>query len=166
VINKFYFVTFQLFIAILIYFCSLQLSDEVNKQVFGKCNNEHGHGHNYTVEITIRGCVDSKTGMVMNLTDLKAIIEKCIMKPLDHKNLDKDLDYFKTIPSTTENLAVFIYDSLRKALPKPELLHQVKLHETDKNSVIYRGRVKHVYNNGLRRTSENICTNLSSDSDS
>lgn len=102
----------------------------------------------------------------MNLVDLKAVIEKCIMKPLDHKNLDKDVEYFKKVASTTENLAVFIYDSLKKSLPKPDLLYQVKLDETDKNSVIYRGKVKHLYSNGLRRRSENICTNLSSDSDS
>jgi 6-pyruvoyltetrahydropterin/6-carboxytetrahydropterin synthase len=142
------------------------LSVEENRQVYGKCNNENGHGHNYTVEIKIRGHVDVKTGMVMNLVDLKALIEKCIMKPLDHKNLDKDVPYFKDVPSTTENLAVFIYDSLKKGLPKPELLYEVKIYETDKNSVIYRGRVKHIYQNGVRRASENICANMSSDSDS
>ncbi|KAG5674404.1 hypothetical protein PVAND_004378 [Polypedilum vanderplanki] len=142
------------------------LSDEENREVFGKCNNENGHGHNYTVEIKIRGHVDAKTGMVMNLVDLKALIEKCIMKPLDHKNLDKDVEYFKTVPSTTENLAVFIFDSLKKALLKPELLYEVKIYETDKNSVIYRGKVKNIYSNGMRRVSANICANMSSDSDS
>mgnify|MGYP003507263320 CR=1 FL=1 len=142
----------------------MHLSDEENLEVFGKCNNEHGH--NYTVEVRIRGHVDTKTGMVMNLVDLKAIIERCIMKPLDHKNIDVDVPYFKTVPSTTENLAVFIYDSLKKALPKPELLYEIKLYETDKNSVVYRGKTKHFFSNGLRRSPENICSNLTSDSDS
>lgn len=147
-------------------FYSPHLSEEENRQVYGKCNHENGHGHNYTVEIKIRGHVEIKTGMVMNLVDLKQTIEKCIMKPLDHKNLDKDVAFFKDTPSTTENLAVFIYDSVRKALPKPELLHEVKIYETDKNSVVYRGKIKHEYNNGNRRASENICGNMSSDSDS
>lgn len=144
----------------------MHLSDEENLEVYGKCNNVNGHGHNYTVEVRIRGHVDTKTGMVMNLVDLKAIIERCIMKPLDHKNIDVDVPYFKNIPSTTENLAVFIYDSLKKALPKPELLYEVKLYETDKNSVVYRGKTKNYFSNGLRRSPENICSNLTSDSDS
>lgn len=142
------------------------MSDEENRQVYGKCNNENGHGHNYTVRITIRGQVEPKTGMVMNLVDLKAIIDRCIMKPLDHKNLDKDVPYFNLVPSTTENLAVFIFDSMKKALPKPELLFEVKIYETDKNSVVYRGKTRHTYSNGYRRSPENICSNLSSDSDS
>lgn len=149
----------------MLYF-SPHLSDEENREVYGKCNNENGHGHNYTVEVRIRGHVEPKTGMVMNLVDLKAIIERCIMKPLDHKNLDKDVPYFKLVPSTTENLAVFIFDSLKKALPKADLLYEVKICETDKNIVVYRGKTKHIYSNGFRRSPENICSNLSSDSDS
>jgi 6-pyruvoyltetrahydropterin/6-carboxytetrahydropterin synthase len=143
------------------------LSDAENLKTFGKCNNINGHGHNYSVEVRVRGPCDYKTGMVMNLVDLKAIIEQCIMIPLDHKNLDKDVPYFKDVPSTTENLAVFIFNSLKKALPKPDLLYEVKLYETDKNIVIYRGRTKNLHSNGFsRRASENICTIMSSDSDS
>ncbi|KAJ0060673.1 hypothetical protein NL108_016871, partial [Boleophthalmus pectinirostris] len=73
------------------------LSDEENKKVYGKCNNPNGHGHNYKVEVTVRGKIDAKTGMVMNLTDLKRCIEDVIMTPLDHKNLDKDVPYFATV---------------------------------------------------------------------
>lgn len=102
----------------------------------------------------------------MNLTDLKAIIERCIMKPLDHKNIDKDVPYFKEVPSTTENLTVFIFEAVKKALLKPELLYEVKVYETDKNFFVYRGKSKHIYSNGFRRSPENICSNLSSDSDS
>uniref|UniRef100_A0A2M3ZIZ8 6-pyruvoyltetrahydropterin synthase n=1 Tax=Anopheles braziliensis TaxID=58242 RepID=A0A2M3ZIZ8_9DIPT len=115
------------------------LSDEANREVYGKCNNPNGHGHNYTVEVTVYGPVDSKTGMVMNITDLKEYMEQAIMKKLDHLNLDKDVPYFKNLPSTTENVAIFIWDSLKLLMAKPELLYEVKIYETDKNSVIYRG---------------------------
>ncbi|XP_023693003.1 6-pyruvoyl tetrahydrobiopterin synthase [Paramormyrops kingsleyae] len=114
------------------------LSDEENKKIFGKCNNPHGHGHNYKVEVTVRGKIDHVTGMVMNLTDLKRYIEEAVMIPLDHKNLDKEVPYFENVVSTTENLAVYIWDRLLKLLP-PGLLYEIKIHETDKNIVVYRG---------------------------
>ncbi|KAL7857076.1 hypothetical protein SRHO_G00159750 [Serrasalmus rhombeus] len=117
---------------------SKSLSDEENKRIFGKCNNPNGHGHNYKVEVTVRGKIDQDTGMVMNLTDLKQYIEEAIMKPLDHKNLDLDVPYFANVVSTTENLAVYIWDSMVKLLP-PNMLYEIKVHETDKNIVIYRG---------------------------
>lgn len=117
---------------------SIHLSDEENKQVYGKCNNPNGHGHNYKVEVVVRGKIDPKTGMVMNLTDLKKCIEEVIMIPLDHKNLDKDVPYFASVVSTTENVAVYIWDNMVKVLP-PGLLYEIKIHETDKNVVIYRG---------------------------
>ncbi|XP_026133147.1 6-pyruvoyl tetrahydrobiopterin synthase [Carassius auratus] len=117
---------------------SKSLSDEENKRIFGKCNNPNGHGHNYTVEVTVRGKIDRNTGMVMNLTDLKDNIEEAIMKPLDHKNLDLDVPYFADVVSTTENLAVFIWESMVKLLP-PDSLYEIKIYETDKNIVFYRG---------------------------
>ncbi|KAL6475234.1 hypothetical protein MHYP_G00162740 [Metynnis hypsauchen] len=117
---------------------SKSLSDEENKKIFGKCNNPNGHGHNYKVEVTVRGKIDQDTGMVMNLTDLKQYIEEAIMKPLDHKNLDLDVPYFANVVSTTENLAVYVWDSMVKLLP-PNMLYEIKVHETDKNIVIYRG---------------------------
>uniref|UniRef100_A0A8C6UZ90 6-pyruvoyl tetrahydrobiopterin synthase n=1 Tax=Neogobius melanostomus TaxID=47308 RepID=A0A8C6UZ90_9GOBI len=91
-----------------------------------------------TVEVTVRGKIDAETGMVMNLTDLKRYIEDVIMTPLDHKNLDKDVPYFAKVVSTTENLAVYIWDHMVKELPEG-LLYEVKIHETDKNIVVYRG---------------------------
>ncbi|XP_053197733.1 6-pyruvoyl tetrahydrobiopterin synthase [Scomber japonicus] len=117
---------------------SIHLSDEENKRVFGKCNNPNGHGHNYKVEVTVRGNIDRHTGMVMNLTDLKKNIEEVIMVPLDHKNLDKDVQYFSTVASTTENVAVYIWDNMVKALPSG-LLYEIKIYETDNNIVVYRG---------------------------
>ncbi|XP_034750810.1 6-pyruvoyl tetrahydrobiopterin synthase [Etheostoma cragini] len=117
---------------------SIHLSDEENKRVYGKCNNPNGHGHNYKVEVTVRGKIDSLTGMVMNLTDLKRCIEEVIMVPLDHKNLDKDVPYFASVVSTTENVAVYIWDNMVKVLPS-NLLYEIKIHETDNNVVVYRG---------------------------
>ncbi|XP_065109424.1 6-pyruvoyl tetrahydrobiopterin synthase [Paramisgurnus dabryanus] len=117
---------------------SKSLSDEENKKIYGKCNNPNGHGHNYTVEVTVRGKIDKNTGMVMNLTDLNLIIEDVIMKQLDHKNLDLDVPYFANVVSTTENLAVFIWDNVAKHLA-PNMLYEIKMHETDKNKVVYRG---------------------------
>ncbi|XP_076221142.1 6-pyruvoyl tetrahydrobiopterin synthase purple isoform X1 [Nomia melanderi] len=115
------------------------LSEEENKNVYGKCNNYWGHGHNYTVEVTVRGPVDSVTGMVMNLSDLKSYMKTILMEQLDHKNLDKDVLYFKDVVSTTENVAIYIFNELKNLMPNPKLLYEVKIYETDKNIVVYRG---------------------------
>ncbi|XP_072277861.1 6-pyruvoyl tetrahydrobiopterin synthase [Pyxicephalus adspersus] len=114
------------------------LSDEENSNIFGKCNNPNGHGHNYKVIVTVRGKIDPVTGMVMNLTDLKKHMEDVIMVQLDHKNLDQDVPYFKNVVSSVENLTVFIWDGLLEKIP-PGLLHEVCIHETDCNIATYRG---------------------------
>ncbi|XP_049815286.1 6-pyruvoyl tetrahydrobiopterin synthase [Schistocerca nitens] len=118
---------------------SPQLADEENRVTYGKCNNFHGHGHNYVVEVTLRGPVAADTGMVMNISDLKKYMNEAIMDVMDHKNLDKDVPYFKDIVSTTENVAIFIWNNLKSLLPNPEILYEVKIHETEKNIVMYRG---------------------------
>ncbi|EGD79842.1 6-pyruvoyl tetrahydrobiopterin synthase, variant [Salpingoeca rosetta] len=82
---------------------SIHLSDEENKRIFGKCNNPNGHGHNYKVEVTLRGSVDPKTGMVINLVDLKQYMKKAIMDTMDHKHLDLDVPYFKHVVSFPSN---------------------------------------------------------------
>ncbi|PIO39268.1 hypothetical protein AB205_0082770, partial [Aquarana catesbeiana] len=123
------------------------LSDEENKRIFGKCNNPNGHGHNYKgqrqqnnllLPVGTLYIVDPVTGMVMNLTDLKKDIQEVIMVPLDHKNLDLDVPYFKNTVSSVENVTIFIWDGLQKRLP-PGLLHEVRVHETDNNTATYRG---------------------------
>ncbi|XP_016411129.1 6-pyruvoyl tetrahydrobiopterin synthase-like [Sinocyclocheilus rhinocerous] len=93
----------------------------------------------FLVEVTVRGKIDKNTGMVMNLTDLKQFIEEAIMKPLDHKNLDLDVPYLADVVSTTENLSVFIWDSMGKLLP-PDSLYEIRIYETDKDIVVYRGK--------------------------
>ncbi|KAK3923191.1 6-pyruvoyl tetrahydrobiopterin synthase [Frankliniella fusca] len=118
---------------------SPQLSDEKNLEVFGKCNHINGHGHNYVVEVTLRGPIEPKTGMVMNVHDLKIYFKKAVMDTMDHKNIDKDVPYFKDVVSTTEHVAVFVWDGLKAQLPNPELLYEVKIYETEKNIIRFRG---------------------------
>lgn len=124
---------------------SVHLSDDANVQIFSKCNNPNGHGHNYVLEVTICGSVDTKTGMIMNITDLKDLIQIFVLDLLDHKHLDLDVEYFRTknIVSTTENLSIFIWEQLfSRILEKSNnkvQLYEVKLHETEKNIVTYRG---------------------------
>lgn len=77
--------------------------------------------------------------MVMNINDLKKHMNNAIMVPMDHKNLDKDVPYFKNVVSTTENVAVFIWNNLKSDLEDPSLLYEVKIFETDKNIILYRG---------------------------
>ncbi|XP_078537416.1 6-pyruvoyl tetrahydrobiopterin synthase-like isoform X2 [Lissotriton helveticus] len=114
------------------------LSDEENKELYGKCNNPNGHGHNYRVIVTVRGEIDPVSGMVINLTTLKQQMQKAIIEPLDHKNLDKDVQFFAQHVSTVENVAVFIWESMQKQLA-PGLLYKVTVHETDSNSAVYKG---------------------------
>ncbi|CAG8546124.1 4259_t:CDS:2 [Paraglomus brasilianum] len=122
---------------------SSHLTEEENRQTYGKCNGINFHGHNYTVEVIVRGEKDPKTGMVLNLTDLKRYMEVAIMNVLDHKNLDLDVPYFaeSKLPSTTENLAVFIWVNLLRTFPRDRSydLFEIKLHETDNNYVVFRG---------------------------
>ncbi|CAG0917771.1 unnamed protein product [Notodromas monacha] len=93
------------------------------------------------MEITARGPIDEATGMVMNLTDLKLMIEE-LMVVVDHKNLDKDVPYFRDVVSTTENVAVFVWDFIASRMtPFEAKLYEVKIHETDKNIIVYRGIV-------------------------
>ena len=118
------------------------LTDEENLKVFGKCNHPNGHGHNYEVKVTLRGPIDPRTGMLINLVDLKIAMEKGIMLPLDHKNLDKDVPYFSNHVSTVENICVFIWDSLHLQLLSfgaASFLFQVNVHETKNNIAKFRG---------------------------
>lgn len=117
---------------------SLELSDEENRRIFEKCNNPSGHGHNYVLEVTLRGTVDPKTGMVMNLSEITKILEETVIKTMDHKHLNLDIPFFKKSNPTAENIAVFIWSLLAGKFPQG-LLYEVKLQETENNSVVYRG---------------------------
>ena len=124
---------------------SKHLSDLENKTVFDKCNNPNGHGHNYVVEVTMKGKINPRTGMVINISDLKKMMNTAIMEPLDHKNIDKDVSYFSNgIVSTVENIAVYVWKNIEQLLSESEFtaaLDNVKIWETEKNIVVYRGEV-------------------------
>jgi len=109
-----------------------------NRQLFGKCNSPNGHGHNYKAEVTVTGTVNPETGMVLSLTVLKEIIEDTVVRHFDHRNLNLDLAYFKKANPTAENIAIVIWKMISKKLPK-DLKLEIKLFETDKNIVVYRG---------------------------
>lgn len=117
-----------------------KLSEEENWQLFGKCTNPNGHGHNYRVKITLRGKQDPKTAMVMHLSKVKELL-KSVLEPLDHKNLHMDIDFFKINMSTTENTARYIWNEMDKVLPNG-ILYEVKVSSTDNNTFVYRGEVE------------------------
>jgi 6-pyruvoyltetrahydropterin/6-carboxytetrahydropterin synthase len=115
-----------------------ELSPEENRRVFGKCNHPNGHGHNYVLEVTVAGPIDATTGMVINLNELKAVMNDVIERDIDHKNLNVDVPAFKTLNPTAENIAVVLWD-LIKARLRHGRLHEVRLIETENNFVSYRG---------------------------
>ncbi len=104
------------------------LSDEENFKLFGKCSYPHGHGHNYTLEVTVKGDVDPKTGMVINLTDLDRILKEKVVEVMDHRFINLDIPEFAEKIPTTENLALYIWDSLDSAIDGCSL-HRVRLYE-------------------------------------
>lgn len=117
---------------------SADLSDAENVRLFGKCNSANGHGHNYVLEVVVRATINPKTGLVMNLVDLKQAIDETVMKEMDHKHLNLDVATFKNLNPTVENMAVVIWQMLEKKLASG-LLFEVRLHETENNVAIYRG---------------------------
>ncbi|GLV57692.1 6-carboxy-5,6,7,8-tetrahydropterin synthase [Dictyobacter sp. S3.2.2.5] len=117
---------------------SNQLSDEENHQIYDKCANPNGHGHNYTLEVTVYGQPDPKTGMVMNLTDMKRITNEQVVDWVDHKHLNHDVPWLEGVIPTAELLVIKFWERLEQEFP-PGLLYEVTLHETENNSASYRG---------------------------
>ena len=113
-------------------------SDAKNKEIFGKCSNPHYHGHNYELEVGITGAVDDETGFLIDLKILKNIIKEEVENPLDHKNLNVEVVDFKDLNPTVENIAVVIWNRLRKRIGA-EYDVSVKLFETPRNFVVYTG---------------------------
>lgn len=113
-------------------------SDEWNRATFGKCNNPNGHGHNYTLEVTVAGEPDVDTGYVIDLSVLKRIVHERVIDKVDHRNLNLDVDFMEGVMPSTENFAVAIWNELEGQLPAGRL-HSVRLHETENNSAEYRG---------------------------
>jgi len=113
--------------------------DARNMQIFGKCSNPNYHGHNYELVVSVTGEIDPETGFVMDLKVLKDLIWQEVEIPFDHKNLNIEVEEFKTLNPTAENIAVVIYNRLKTNL-KPELDLEVTLYETPRNFVSYSGK--------------------------
>ena len=111
------------------YYHNPEFSPEENQRVFGKCNNPNGHGHNYTLEVTVKGEVDPRSGFVVDLKDLKDVLEREVLSALDHRFLNKEVPEFRDRIPTTENLAIAIWDRLQPKLNVAQL-HRVRLYET------------------------------------
>ena len=109
-----------------------------SEDVFGKCSNPNYNGHNYELVVAVKGEIHPETGFVMDLKLLKEMIYEEVEVPFDHKNLNEELPEFKELNPTTENIAVVIWNKLRRKL-KPELKLEVTLYETPRNFVTYNG---------------------------
>jgi len=116
-------------------------SDEWNKKTFGKCNHENWHGHNYILKVTVAGRQDEETGYVIDLSDLKGIVETHIVEKCDHKNLNLDVPFLDGIMPSTENLVEAFFKELknpiREATGQRGFLYEVELLETERNSAKY-----------------------------
>lgn len=117
---------------------NLALSDEENARLFGKCNNPNGHGHNYTLDVSVRGPIDERTGYVIDLGALRQIVEARAVDKIDHKHLNIDVDFMRGVNPTSENIVVAIWRELEPAV-RPGKLVRLVLWETPNNYVEYTG---------------------------
>jgi len=115
-----------------------RLSDRENEELFDKCANRNGHGHNYVMEVTVEGEPQEQTGYVVDLKKLKDILKSEIVDKVDHKHLNEDVDFMKGIIPTAENLAKACWKILKPKIPDGQLF-SIRLHETENNVVEYRG---------------------------
>jgi len=114
------------------------LSAEGNRAAYGKCNNPHGHGHNYVIEVLVGGEVDPATGMVINLETLDEVVQTSVLERFDHTNLNCDRLFVNQVP-TTENLTEVVFDVLKDALPAGKLEY-VRVEETENNFFQFNGK--------------------------
>lgn len=112
-------------------------SEEENKLVFGKCNNPYFHGHNYELIVQLTGEIDPQTGYLYDLKLLSDLIKAHVLDKFDHKNLNVEVEEFKTLNPTAENIAVVIHEILEKAIQNPNLDIKIRLYETERNYVEY-----------------------------
>ncbi len=120
------------------YYHNPQFTAEENQRVFGKCANLNGHGHNYTLEVTVKGEVDARTGFVMDLQELKQMLTREVLDALDHRHLNKEVPEFAVAIPTTENLAIAIWNRLQSHF-KVAQLHRVRVYELPDLFVDYYG---------------------------
>ena len=120
------------------YYHNPEFSPEENRRIFGKCNNPHGHGHNYTLEVTVKGQVDQRSGFVVDLKELKEVMNREVIEAVDHRFLNKEVAEFQHQIPTTENLAITIWNWLKPKLNVADL-HRIRVYETPDLFVDYYG---------------------------
>ena len=110
-----------------------------NEEKFGPCTNPHWHGHNYVLEVTVRGEPDAETGYVLDLAALKKILHRAVVDQCDHRNLNSDVPFLRGVIPTTENLVIAFWNEIAPHLPRTAKLHRVRLYETPRNVADYFG---------------------------
>ena len=116
---------------------STRFGEEENRRIYGKCNNPYGHGHNYVLEVAVSGPVNEATGMIANLADLDAYVEREVIEPFDHTYLNEEIPEFREHVPTTENICIEVFNRLRN-FPSANL-ERVRVEETGLNSFEYAG---------------------------
>ncbi len=118
-----------------------EYSDEQNLKVFGKCSNPNWHGHNYTLLVTVKGEVSKETGFVINLKELSRIINEKVILPLDHRNINLEVDFMNGKLASSENLAIAIWQELvGEIVGLGAALHCIRVEETENNMAEYFGK--------------------------
>ena len=110
------------------YYWNADWSEEENRRAFGKCANRNGHGHNYTLEVTVAGEIDPVSGFVVDLKDLKTVLEREVVSVYDHRHLNLEVPEFNSANPTTENIAIAIWKRLDGKIPGAKL-HRVRVYE-------------------------------------
>ncbi len=113
-------------------------TEERNVEIFGKCSNVYGHGHNYVLEVTVAGTVDPETGYVIDTKELKKIIRENVVDKMDHKNLNMDVDFMTDVIPTAENIAIKVWEQLEDKITNGKL-YSVKIYETENNYFEFKG---------------------------
>ena len=112
-------------------------SDEWNRRTYGKCNNPHGHGHNYALEVSVEGDVDPETGYLIDMSELKAILHRTVVDDVDHRFLNIEVPWLAGVIPSSENLARTFFERIADGLTSKLELVSVTVHETDRNSATY-----------------------------
>jgi 6-pyruvoyltetrahydropterin/6-carboxytetrahydropterin synthase len=122
------------------YYDNPELTPEENRRIFGKCNNPNGHGHNYMLEVTVKGAPDPRSGFVVDLGKLKEVMHREVLDAMDHRFLNKEVPEFARQIPTTENIAIAIWKRLEGKLDRAEL-HRVRVYETPDLFVDFYGEI-------------------------
>jgi 6-pyruvoyltetrahydropterin/6-carboxytetrahydropterin synthase len=114
-----------------------------NQKQYGVCTNPHGHGHNYVLEVTVKGQPDPVTGYIIDLARLKKIVERAVVEKCDHRNLNDEVEFLRGIIPSTENLVIAFWHEIAPHIPMPARLHCVRLEETPRNCAEFFGPAHH-----------------------